>query len=385
MSVMDGLQGSDTSVSYALIGEYSFTPTHIFDIDNMLTHFLSWCSYRDCCEKCYSMVDQYHPGHALAALHEPNDLVRRKDGSSFSIFDPSTRHFAIHCDSCNKPVTGIRYKCSHTSCPDFDLCATCEADPVSYASNRKIGNHSYKDHLMVKIRKPIASIGGAGHAGRMGMFGGGSVNANRVQLDRAIDGIRKAFPSITTSSSTIPTIVPVPTPTSTTPSAATSSNARTSATANVKSGKEDKTIIIDLPLPFAIQGGQKDIHITFDLGKNDKGETVILNKNGKSFDATLMEAISAELGGNSSENKGKATTVTVDEAEIVEKKEENVQKKNVTVNTQVMKQQSQMTDARLEYDARWVTVSLFFISFLFWPTPWIQLQGTACTDHLQIS
>jgi hypothetical protein len=30
---------------------------------------------------------------------------------------------------CDQRVLGVRYKCAHPDCPDFDLCENCEADP----------------------------------------------------------------------------------------------------------------------------------------------------------------------------------------------------------------------------------------------------------------
>lgn len=319
---------------------------------------------RDCCEKCYAQIDRQHPGHALAALHEPTDLIRRREGSSSgssnSFFDinPSTRHFAIHCDGCNKPISGIRYKCAHSSCPDFDLCATCEADPISYATNKKIGHHSFRDHLMVKIRKPIAVAGSTGSFGR---FSSAGINANRVRLDRAIDNIRKAFPSVSTSSNSFTS------PTSTAQTGASTKAAEipiNTNTANVKtSTNDDKTWIIDVPLPFAIQGGQKDIHLSFDLGKNEKGETVILTKDGKPFDATVMDTIMKEIGALSSNNDDKANAGNV-KATTVTVEDEELDKKD-TVKPVQGQQQSQMKDARLEYDARWMNVSCYCIRMAF--------------------
>lgn len=64
---------------------------------------------------------------------------------SFDLTQPFTReqspgspatHRHVHCDGCNGPVTGNRYKC--IECPDFDLCMDCEA----------AGQHS--EHIMMR-------------------------------------------------------------------------------------------------------------------------------------------------------------------------------------------------------------------------------------------
>ena len=64
--------------------------------------------------------------------------------------DPAAnvRHSAT-CDSCNKRIYGSRYKCMHPTCPDFDLCESCEAMPIPvHPSN----------HPLLKMRSPETII-----------------------------------------------------------------------------------------------------------------------------------------------------------------------------------------------------------------------------------
>ena len=32
---------------------------------------------------------------------------------------------------CTKRIHGVRYKCMHADCPDFDLCSVCESHPIA--------------------------------------------------------------------------------------------------------------------------------------------------------------------------------------------------------------------------------------------------------------
>ena len=55
------------------------------------------------------------------------------------------------CDApgCGKTIHGVRYKCMHPSCKDFDLCADCEALPIPV--------HPI-DHPLLKIKNPKTMI-----------------------------------------------------------------------------------------------------------------------------------------------------------------------------------------------------------------------------------
>jgi len=62
-------------------------------------------------------------------------------------------HHGITCDGCQQsPITGIRFKCR--TCPDFDLCEACEAKNLHPA-----------DHPLVKFKVERARHGGGGHHG----------------------------------------------------------------------------------------------------------------------------------------------------------------------------------------------------------------------------
>jgi len=94
------------------------------------------CPDFDVCSSCYAIVPAQHPGHSFARLRDTMDL------KPHSISPP------VHpagCNGCGKIIQGIRYKCMHPSCKDFDLCANCEALPIPVHPTA---------HAMLKIRQP---------------------------------------------------------------------------------------------------------------------------------------------------------------------------------------------------------------------------------------
>ncbi|KAI5121307.1 hypothetical protein M0805_003775 [Coniferiporia weirii] len=108
------------------------------------------CPDFDTCASCHRIVPMQHPGHTFVKLEDVQDL---------SPCDPSTykRHNA-RCDECSKPIRGVRYKCMHPECPDYDLCAKCEAMPIEVHP---------ATHPMLKMRSPdtviptVYRVGGA--------------------------------------------------------------------------------------------------------------------------------------------------------------------------------------------------------------------------------
>ena len=55
---------------------------------------------------------------------------------------------------CMKRIHGVRYKCMHTDCPDFDLCSVCESHPIALHP----GNHP-----LLKLKTPESVIPQVSH------------------------------------------------------------------------------------------------------------------------------------------------------------------------------------------------------------------------------
>ncbi|KAH8919998.1 hypothetical protein BT69DRAFT_445146 [Atractiella rhizophila] len=98
------------------------------------------CPDLDMCTSCFRGVKDLHPSHNFVPITDPTVMPIKPLTEEF------VRHINIICDGCDKPVRGIRYKCTHKDCPDYDLCGNCEASPIP--------RHP-RDHLMLKIRQPI--------------------------------------------------------------------------------------------------------------------------------------------------------------------------------------------------------------------------------------
>ncbi|KAF8634893.1 hypothetical protein AX15_000643 [Amanita polypyramis BW_CC] len=79
------------------------------------------CPDFDTCASCFSITEEQHPNHSFIKLSHPTDYIHR------AALRP--RHRAV-CDVCNAMIFGIRYKCLHPDCPDFDLCERCEGHPI---------------------------------------------------------------------------------------------------------------------------------------------------------------------------------------------------------------------------------------------------------------
>ncbi|KAG8811896.1 hypothetical protein FRC18_003220 [Serendipita sp. 400] len=118
------------------------------------------CPDFDTCESCYEAIaEEQHPEHGFVKVSKVGDVLYRRRPVSIPglsvtglLSNPrnKVRHRAI-CDAegCGKTILGIRYKCMHASCPDFDLCMNCEALPIPVHP---------ADHPLLKIRDPRAKI-----------------------------------------------------------------------------------------------------------------------------------------------------------------------------------------------------------------------------------
>ncbi|KAG1749735.1 uncharacterized protein EDB91DRAFT_1109400 [Suillus paluster] len=81
------------------------------------------CPDFDTCADCFKITGEQHPNHGFVRVSKTNDLMMRNAVTNM------VAHYAT-CDSCRKTIRGVRYKCMHPSCPDFDLCQDCEALPI---------------------------------------------------------------------------------------------------------------------------------------------------------------------------------------------------------------------------------------------------------------
>ncbi|WAR57295.1 hypothetical protein PtB15_8B342 [Puccinia triticina] len=94
------------------------------------------CVDWDSCEGCLKNVPAVHPFHRLVPINDPSQLIHLPA-------QHLTNHPNVFCDGCDEPIRGIRYKCSHSNCPDYDLCSRCESSPIP--------KHNV-EHVMLKIR-----------------------------------------------------------------------------------------------------------------------------------------------------------------------------------------------------------------------------------------
>ncbi|CAE7077592.1 unnamed protein product [Rhizoctonia solani] len=102
------------------------------------------CPDYDVCESCFRVSEEVHPGHSFAKVYKQSDIIVRKSPQA------AYRHHA-RCDVCQKQIFGVRYKCIHPSCPDFDICEPCEALPFAVHP---------ETHAFVKLKSHISNYDG---------------------------------------------------------------------------------------------------------------------------------------------------------------------------------------------------------------------------------
>lgn len=68
------------------------------------------------------ITEEQHPHHAFVKVAKPSDIMTPKE--QFTDVHPAV------CNSCNTHIIGVRFKCLHPACPNFDLCQHCEALPI---------------------------------------------------------------------------------------------------------------------------------------------------------------------------------------------------------------------------------------------------------------
>ncbi|CAA7264849.1 unnamed protein product [Cyclocybe aegerita] len=99
------------------------------------------CPDFDTCNSCFSITEEQHPHHPFVRISKRADYIRARA-------PPSPMHYAT-CDGCQKTIFGVRYKCMHPECPDYDLCANCEALPIPVHPD---------NHPLLKMKAPETVI-----------------------------------------------------------------------------------------------------------------------------------------------------------------------------------------------------------------------------------
>merc|ERR1712047_80284 len=77
---------------------------------------------------------------------------KAKDGGHSGMARSAQAHWGVVCDGCDGPVVGPRHKC--LVCPDYDLCASCEAQ----------GLHVH--HKMIRLPAPCKRVAPRCHLAR---------------------------------------------------------------------------------------------------------------------------------------------------------------------------------------------------------------------------
>ncbi|KZV81440.1 hypothetical protein EXIGLDRAFT_731333 [Exidia glandulosa HHB12029] len=99
------------------------------------------CPDWDACEACYNqLVPTRHPTHRFVRVDDPHAISPHRTNTR-------VQHMRIKCDHCQGNVYDVRFKCMH--CPDYDLCAKCEALPIKVHPT---------NHPLLKISDPATAL-----------------------------------------------------------------------------------------------------------------------------------------------------------------------------------------------------------------------------------
>ncbi|KAI0066569.1 hypothetical protein BV25DRAFT_1849133 [Artomyces pyxidatus] len=103
------------------------------------------CPDFDTCSSCAAIIPAQHPAHTFVRVATPSLFVYPAPSPVTPYHSKYANALTHHasCNACARTIRGVRYKCMHPACPDFDLCSDCEALPLAV--------HSI-DHPMLKMR-----------------------------------------------------------------------------------------------------------------------------------------------------------------------------------------------------------------------------------------
>ncbi|KAF9454162.1 hypothetical protein P691DRAFT_657056 [Macrolepiota fuliginosa MF-IS2] len=99
------------------------------------------CPDFDTCSNCFNITEIQHPGHSFMRIRHLEDYIKRRRSIRAA-------HSAT-CNVCTKHIHGIRFKCMHPDCTDFDLCDRCEAHPIPLHP---------ESHPLLKMKTPDSLV-----------------------------------------------------------------------------------------------------------------------------------------------------------------------------------------------------------------------------------
>lgn len=111
------------------------------------------CGDFDACGGCKPLIPVHHPTHTFVRVHSasPSSFFP-PDLPTSSKANGNVVHRGVFCDGCDFPIRGIRFKCVHPACEDFDLCEGCEAAPGGMGGREGGSGEHERDHPMLKLR-----------------------------------------------------------------------------------------------------------------------------------------------------------------------------------------------------------------------------------------